>query len=244
MRPKRVQILGVPVDCVTVDQALQVVEEMLRGERPDTVLAVNPEKVMQARRDPVLLGQLMRAGLLIPDGIGVVVAARGQQSRPVERVAGADLMPLLCGLAAHRGYKVFLFGAGPETNEAAVRALRLRYPGLAIAGAQHGFVRDEEMPAVIRKINDSRAEILFVALGTPKQELWMERWLPELRVKVVQGVGGTFDVLAGRVRRAPAAWRRAHLEWLYRLMCEPRRIRRQIALPQFAVRIIDRIVLE
>jgi N-acetylglucosaminyldiphosphoundecaprenol N-acetyl-beta-D-mannosaminyltransferase len=244
MRPKRVQILGVPVDCVTVEQALLVVEEMMRGDRADTVVAVNPEKVMKARRDPVLLSHLMRAGLLIPDGIGVVVAARGQQTRPVERVAGSDLMPLLCGLAAHKGHKVFLFGASAEANEAAIRALRERFPGLTIAGAQHGFVPDEDMPAVIRRINDSGAEILFVALGTPKQELWMDRWQPELRVKVVQGVGGTFDVLAGRVRRAPAAWRKVHLEWLYRLMCEPRRIRRQVVLPQFAVRIIDRIVLE
>jgi N-acetylglucosaminyldiphosphoundecaprenol N-acetyl-beta-D-mannosaminyltransferase len=227
-----------------MEQALQVVEEMLRGERADTVVAVNPEKVMRARRDPVLLGQLMRAGLLIPDGIGVVVAARGQQARPVERVAGSDLMPLLCGLAAGRGYKIFLFGASAEANDAAVRALRERFPGLAIAGAQHGFVRDEDMPDVIRGINESGAEILFVALGTPMQEMWIDRWQPELRVKVVQGVGGTFDVLAGRVRRAPTAWRKVHLEWLYRLMCEPRRIRRQAALPQFAVRIIDRIVLE
>lgn len=244
MRPKRVEVLGVPIDCVTTEQALRVVDEMLHGDKPDTIIAVNPEKVMKARRDPILLGQLMRAGLLIPDGIGVVVAARGKQLDPVERVAGSDLMPLLCALAARKGYKVFLYGASAETNDQAVRTLRERFPQLDIAGAQDGFVKDEDMPALIRRINDSGADILFVALGSPKQELWMDRWLSELRVKVVQGVGGTFDVLAGRVKRAPLAWRRIHLEWLYRLVCEPARIRRQTALPRFAAQIIDRIVLE
>ena len=244
MKPRRVEVLGVPVDCVTTEQALQVIEEMIRGDHADTVIAVNPEKVMRARQDPALLGQLMRAGLLIPDGIGVVVAARGKQLERVDRVAGSDLMPLLCGLAVRKGYKVFLFGASSEANESVVRTLGERFPGLSIAGAQHGFVEEADMPALIRRINESQAEILFVALGSPKQELWIDRWLADLTVKVVQGVGGTFDVLAGRVKRAPSVWRKIHLEWLYRLLCEPRRIRRQAALPRFAAQIIDRIVLE
>jgi N-acetylglucosaminyldiphosphoundecaprenol N-acetyl-beta-D-mannosaminyltransferase len=244
VKPKRVEILGVPVDCVTSEQALRAVEAMLESDTTDTVIAVNPEKVMRARRDPALLSQLMRAGLLIPDGIGVVVAARGKQSDPVEQVAGSDLMPALCGLAARKGHPVFLFGGCREANASAARALKAQVPDLVIAGAEHGFVADEDMPAVVRRINESGADFLFVALGSPKQEAWMERWVPELRVKVVQGVGGTFDVLAGRVKRAPVAWRRAHLEWLYRLLSEPARVRRQAVLPRFAAQIIDRIVLE
>jgi N-acetylglucosaminyldiphosphoundecaprenol N-acetyl-beta-D-mannosaminyltransferase len=244
VKPKRVEILGVPVDCVTKEQALRAVEAMLESNATDTVIAVNPEKVMRARRDPALLSQLMRAGLLIPDGIGVVVAARGKQADPVEQVAGSDLMPALCGVAARKGYTVFLFGGCREANASAARALKAQFPDLVIAGAEHGFVKDEDMAALVCRINASGADILFVALGSPKQEAWMERWVPELRVKVVQGVGGTFDVLAGRVKRAPAAWRRAHLEWLYRLLCEPARVRRQAVLPRFAVQIIDRIVLE
>src|SRR5579885_1840287 len=110
MKPRRVEILGVPVDCVTMEGALHAVGEMLAGNGPDTVIAVNPEKVIRARRDPALLSQLMRAGLLIPDGIGVVVALRGKSLESVERLAGSDLMPLICELAASRGHKVFLFG--------------------------------------------------------------------------------------------------------------------------------------
>lgn len=244
MRPQRVEVLGVPVDCVTMRQALAAVEAMLAGDRPETVIAVNPEKVMKARRDPALLNQLMRAGLLIPDGIGVVVAARGKSLERVERVAGADLMPMICDLAARRGHPVFLFGATPEANRLAVETLRGHYPDIRIVGAQHGYLTDDEMPEVIRQINESQAEVLFIALGSPAQEIWMDRYLPQVNVKVCQGVGGTFDVLAGRVKRAPWLVRRVHLEWLYRLLVEPRRIARQAALPKFALQIANRMTME
>ncbi len=231
--PKRVNLLGVPVDCVDMSQSLAVVDAMVAGDRPATIIAVNPEKVMKARQDPALRRFLWNCGLLIPDGIGVVYAVRLLEKQHIERVSGADLMPAICASAAARGYTVFLFGATEAVNRRAAEVLQQSYPRLRIVGRHHGFVDDAGMPAVIEQINASRPDVLFVALGSPKQELWLERYLPQLNVKVCQGVGGTFDVIAGKLKRAPLFFRRYNLEWLYRLMREPRRAIRQAALPGF-----------
>jgi N-acetylglucosaminyldiphosphoundecaprenol N-acetyl-beta-D-mannosaminyltransferase len=160
-----------------------------------------------------------------------------------ERVPGADLMLTLCEMAAARKHRVFLFGARPSVVEQASAALMSRYPNLRVVGAEHGYLQDEEMPRLIERINLSAADLLFVALGSPRQEQWMARYLPQLRVKICQGVGGTFDVLAGVVKRAPLAWRKAHLEWLYRLLAEPSRWKRQVALPSFAYQVVKKAVV-
>ena len=238
MHVKRIEILGVPVDCVTMDQALDWADSMMKGHRPCTILAVNPEKVMRAQQDGKLLDQLRAADLLIPDGIGMVLAARLLGLGHAERVPGSELMPKLCERAVSNGYSVFLFGASAEVNQHAVAVLRERYPGIRIAGSQHGYVKDEDMPGVITCINECKPDLLFVALGSPHQELWMARYLPQLTVKVCQGVGGTFDVISGRVRRAPKVFRSLYLEWFYRLASNPRRIRRQTALPLFALHVL------
>jgi N-acetylglucosaminyldiphosphoundecaprenol N-acetyl-beta-D-mannosaminyltransferase len=241
--PRRVEVLDVPVDCVTPASALERVEALIAGDRARAVIAVNPEKVIAARRRPELLRTLRDAGLLIPDGIGLVVAARWFGARPIERVPGAELMPAVCDLAARRGWGVFLFGGAPDVSRGAAEALRARYPGLRIVGSEHGYLPDGTADELIGRINASGAEVLFIALGSPRQELWMERHLASLRVKVCQGVGGTFDVLAGRARRAPALWRKLHLEWLYRLLADPKRLPRQTALPRFALEVFWRRVV-
>ena len=238
MKPLRVDILGVPVGCVDMARALDRVDEIIECGRPEMVIAVNPEKVVKARQDRWLLSLLPRAGLLIPDGAGVVFAARLLGLGRMERVAGSDLMLAICGRAVPRGYRLFLFGGSPQVNQRAVEVLRGRYPRIQIVGHEHGYVQDDQMPDLIRRINASRADVLFVALGSPRQERWMDRYLPQLEVKVCQGVGGTFDVIAGRVKRAPLSFRNLHLEWLYRLLMQPGRIIRQTALPQFAVQVL------
>lgn len=243
MNPGRIELLGVPVDCINMSQALGAVEEMIQDDRPGTVIAVNPEKVIKARKNPSLLAQLREARLLIPDGSGVVMAVRLLGLGRMERVPGSDLMPAICELAARKGYRIFLFGASPEVNRDVIEALRRGFPGLRIVGGQHGYLKEDEMPALIDRINDSRAEVLFIALGSPRQEIWLARYLPLLKVKVCQGVGGTFDVLSGRVKRAPLTFRKMHLEWLYRLVSEPRRLSRQTALPRFAVQVLWRFVI-
>jgi len=243
MKPRRIEILGVPVDCLTMDRTVELAGSLLAGNVAHSIVAVNPEKVMRAHYDPALRAQLQRADILIPDGIGVVFAARMLGLGRFERVPGSELMPRLCGLAARTGRRVFLFGAAPEVNERAAQVLRERYRGLTIAGTQHGFLKDDGMPELIDRINASQADILFVALGSPKQEDWIDRYLPRLNVKICQGVGGTFDVIAGRVRRAPAAFRAMHLEWFYRLATNPRRLLRQTALPRFAFHILKQRVI-
>jgi len=239
----RVYVLGVPVDAVDMDQALVAVERMIHGNRAQAVIAVNPEKVIRAQQDPALLARLNNASLLIPDGIGVVAASRLLGLARMRRVPGSELMPQICGLAARNGYRVFLFGASAEVNAKTGQVLRKRYPDLRIVGQQHGHVKENEHEQVVELINASQADILFIALGSPRQELWMEKYLPQLRVKVCQGVGGTFDVIAGRVRRAPWLFRQLHLEWFYRLLAQPTRIARQSALPLFAWQVVRKRLL-
>ncbi len=196
-------------------------------------LALNPEKVVRARQDGELADALSRAGLLIPDGVGISLAALVLRGRRVRRIPGADLMPQLCEAAAQNGYRVFLYGARPEVNERAERALKQRFPTLIIAGRVHGYVDDEGPESAAAQIAATAPDIVFVALGSPRQERWMVSHAASLPVAIVQGVGGTFDVLAGSVHRAPRPFRAAGLEWLYRLASDPRRWRRQLALLTF-----------
>lgn len=235
----RIRILGVPMDCVGMSDCLRIAEAMVELGRRGAVLAINPEKIIQALDDADVAEVIAGAVLLIPDGIGVVLAARRAGFRQVSRVAGADLMPELCGLAAKRGYPVFLYGAKPGVAEAAAVELRSRYPELRVAGCRDGYVPDSAQDDLIDEINASGARMLFVALGSPRQELWMRANLHKLRsVAICQGVGGTFDVLAGRVPRAPEAWQRLHLEWLYRILREPQRLRRVPRLLGFGWKVL------
>lgn len=238
LKVTRVRILGVPMDCVTMAQAVVIADDMVREHRPGGVFAINPEKIVTAGTDSGLLKALDDASLLIPDGVGAVVAARLGGVRNLARVSGADLMPELCALAALRGYPVFVYGGRPEVTPRAVKVLREAYPKLQVAGYQHGYLMPNEVEALPDKINASGARMLFVGLGSPQQELWIQATLPKLTtVAVCQGVGGTIDVLAGRVKRAPLAWRRAYLEWLYRLLSDPTRLRRFPRLLSFAWRV-------
>jgi N-acetylglucosaminyldiphosphoundecaprenol N-acetyl-beta-D-mannosaminyltransferase len=148
-------------------------------------------------------------------------------------------MQNICELAAREGHKVFFFGASERVNKAAARILQKRYPELAIVGRSNGYLRDGEMPDLIGHINDSQAEILFLALGSPRQEKWFATYKRSLEyVKVCQGVGGTLDVIAGEMKRAPEIWQKYSLEWLYRLISDPKRINRQKVLPIFAVMVL------
>ena len=239
MKPQRIELLGVPVDCVTMAQSVAFVDEQVaEGAKAAAILAVNPEKVMRARKEPALMRGLRRASLLIPDGIGVVWAARWRRRVKIARVPGSELMPAVCGLAAEKGYEVFLYGAREEVNAEAAAVLPKRFPGLTVAGRHHGYVGDADMPDLIERINESGADILFVALGSPRQEAWIEAHSTALRVKAIQGVGGTFDVVAGRVRRAPKLFLALNLEWFYRLLLEPQRLWRQRVLVHFAVSVV------
>ena len=233
MKKSRITVTGVPVDNVDMAGAVNYAEQMIEHGQQCTIFAMNPEKAVAARDNPELFECLSSAGLLIADGIGIILASRLSGISFKERVPGSELMPKLCEMAAKNNYGVFLFGAKEEVNARAADRLADMYPGLTISGRQNGYVSDEETPELIERINESGATLLFVALGSPKQEYWMHKNKDQLDVLVMQGVGGTFDVVAGNVKRAPRLWRAAHLEWLYRLLSQPQRFIRQSRLPAY-----------
>jgi N-acetylglucosaminyldiphosphoundecaprenol N-acetyl-beta-D-mannosaminyltransferase len=236
----RLTILDIWVDPVDRQAALVRAEGFLRSEDgPHAVFASNPEKQFTVPKDPLLCKVYREASLLLPDGIGMVLAARILHGVRLERVPGSEFIFDLCGLAERQGLGIFVYGAKEEVNRKAVERLQARFPGLVLAGRQNGYLPEAQIPALIETINRSNARILFLALGSPKQEKWYAAHRHMLKnVKICQGIGGTLDTIAGTVRRAPAAWCRLNLEWLYRLLSEPKRIGRQRVLPIFAAQIL------
>lgn len=236
----RLKILDVWVDPVDMAEALRRVDRFVaEGTRPHAVFAVNPEKNFSVPRDPELYSAFGQADLLIPDGIGVVLAARLLHRARLSRVPGVELMENICGLAHDKGYGIFIYGAREEVNARSAEVLAERYPGIRIVGRSNGFVSAGDMPALVDRINESGARILFLALGSPRQEKWFVTHARHLTtVRVCQGIGGTLDTIAGTVKRAPRIWCKYSAEWLYRLLSEPKRIGRQKVLPLFAFRVI------
>jgi N-acetylglucosaminyldiphosphoundecaprenol N-acetyl-beta-D-mannosaminyltransferase len=232
----RLNILDIWVDPVDRYEAIIRVEEFLRtGKRPHTVFAANPEKNFSVPKDPILYATFKDADLLLPDGVGIVWAARILCGARLERIPGSEFIFDICRIAAKNGYGIFIYGATEESNKAAVSRLKKQFHGLKVAGRCNGYINKAEMPALINRINKSRAEVLFLGLGSPKQENWFAEYHRELKyVKVCQCIGGTLDTIAGNVKRAPEIWRKSSLEWLYRLITQPGRIRRQKILPLFA----------
>jgi N-acetylglucosaminyldiphosphoundecaprenol N-acetyl-beta-D-mannosaminyltransferase len=242
---RRLNILGVNVDDSPLAATVARCAQMLReppggaGGRLHQVVTVNPEFVMQARRDRQFRAVLNRADLATPDGVGIVAAAR-LLGRPLGgRTTGVALAEQLAALAAREGYRVFLLGAQPGVAAEAGRIWAGRYPGLQIAGAYPGSPAPAERDEIVARITAAEADILMVAFGAPAQDCWIARNAAALpTVRLALGVGGVFDYLTGRVPLAPAPIRRIGLEWLYRLYRQPWRWRRMLALPRFAAAVL------
>ncbi len=234
MSSRRIEILGVPIDDVTEPEALAQAAALIDDGGSHQICTVNPEFIMAAQRDPAFRAILQAADLNTPDGFGVLVAARWLGTPLRGRVTGVELTQGLARLAAERGYRIFLLGAGPGVAEAAAANLTARCPGLQIAGCYAGSPDPEYDERQCQIIAAARPHILLVAYGHPRQELWIARNQPHLRIPLAIGVGGTFDYLAGRVPRAPTWLRRLGLEWVFRLLMQPARWRRIIdAVPVF-----------
>ena len=238
--PERRQVLGIPVDDVDMAQALAWIERSIAAAREAgegfvtrQVVTLNPEIVMAARANPALRAAIGGAELVLPDGAGVVWAASLRA-----RVTGVDLLEAFAALAAERGYRPFLLGAAPGVGTAAADALRARYPGLAIAGAEAGTPDLAERSTIAARIRATRADVVFVAFGAPAQEEWIAATRGALGAAVAVGVGGALDFVAGRLPRAPEWMRARGLEWLFRLLREPWRWRRMLALPRFAFAVL------
>lgn len=239
MEIHRYRILNTPVDLVDMSTALQFVQNAVRTRTsPGFILAVNPEKVFVLRQDVFLQDFFEKAALLIPDGIGMVKALHILYGKRIARCPGADLMQNICREAPGNGYKIFIYGADEEVNRKACEILRERHPGLQIVGRANGFIKPEGMDGLVEKINDSRADILFIAMGSPRQEKWMSQYAGHLTsVKICQGIGGTLDTIVGTVKRAPVLWQKCGLEWFYRLLCQPSRFQRQLRCFKFAAEV-------
>jgi N-acetylglucosaminyldiphosphoundecaprenol N-acetyl-beta-D-mannosaminyltransferase len=234
MPSSSVSILGVRVDDVTYAECLERLTGALRSRQPELVTTPNPEIVMRAARDPSYRAVLNRATLNIPDGIGLVLAARLAGERLREHVQGTDLVMKLA--AAAPGSRWFLLGGFGDVAARAGEALQRGYPAITVVGAAPGSpLADDD--AETRRLLRSAApvDVVLVAYGAPKQEEWLDRNLRALRIPVGIGVGGVFNDLAGDAPRAPAWLRQAHLEWLHRLITQPWRWRRQLVLTRFAL---------
>jgi len=233
-----IRILGVRVDDVTMPSTLAVIARMIREGGAHQIVTVNPEFIMRAEREPAFAAVLERADLAIPDGQGMLWAAR-LLGRPLQaRVAGSDLVPLLAEQSAREGHRLFLLGAAQGVAEIAASCLEGRYPGVRIAGTHAGSPRVEDDAESRARIRDSQPDVLLVAYGAPAQDMWIARNQPHLQVPVAIGIGGSLDFIAGVQKRAPL-WMREHgLEWLYRLIRQPWRWRRMAVLPVFAGRVL------
>jgi N-acetylglucosaminyldiphosphoundecaprenol N-acetyl-beta-D-mannosaminyltransferase len=231
---RSVQILGVAVDDVVEDEAVALADAMLQRGGPHQICTVNPEFLVEARRNPAFAAVLAAADLRTPDGAGLLLAARLLGQRLRGRVTGVELTRRLAALAADRGYRLFLLGATPGVAEAAASALRAANPGLIIAGSFAGSPAPRHEPFLQQLIAAARPDILLVAYGHPRQDLWIARNQRQLRIPLAIGVGGAFDYLSGRVPRAPTLLRRLGLEWAFRLVRQPERLPRIIdAVPRF-----------
>ena len=240
---RRVELFTVPVDTLRLSESLDLAWALFGTAppgRPCLVLTPNPELVMQAQRDPELLAAARAADVALADGVGVVWALRRQGVRVPERVTGVDFMLRLLGLAAQHGTPVYLLGARPHVVAAAARRAVERFPGLQLVGAADGYfaARGEE-PEALRRVAASGAQLLLLGMGAPDQLRFLYRHRAEFgAVRLAMGVGGSLDVLSGLTARAPAGIRRLGLEWFWRLVHEPRRWRRQLALPRFAFAVL------
>lgn len=236
---KKVNVLNVPVDAINMEETVDLVPVFIGERTSHIIVTANAEMVMQATEDEELYNILVQADLVLADGIGVVWAARHQGSRLPERVAGADLVNRLLETAAARGYKVFFLGAAPGVAEQAAQRVRSRYKNIEICGTRDGYFTPETEPAVIAAVKEASPDILLAGLGVPRQEKWLWKHKDILGVPVCIGVGGVIDVLAGVTQRAPVWMQKSGLEWLYRLVKQPWRIGRMMALPRFVLRVLS-----
>jgi N-acetylglucosaminyldiphosphoundecaprenol N-acetyl-beta-D-mannosaminyltransferase len=238
MNGMRANILGCLVDILTMQETLEQIETILNQDQLAHIVTLNAEIAYQARNIDSLRHIINSARIVTPDGIGTVWAAR-QLGYPVtERVTGIDLLYNLCQRAARRGWPVYLLGAAPGVAEAAAHKLVASNPGLQIAGIHDGYFKEKDIPVLIDHIKACRPAILLVALGAPKQEYFISQYQGELQIPVCVGVGGSFDVVSGNKKRAPKLFIKLNLEWMYRLLAEPSRMKRQLVLPRFAAAVL------
>ena len=233
----KVDILGVTVDAITMAAAVAQVEKYMDEKAGVLVATANAEMIMRATHDSELKRILNEAALVVPDGAGTVWAAHHLGYEMPERVAGYDLAQELMRQAPAKKRRIFFFGSAPGVAEKAKAKAEQLYPGIEIVGTRYGFFLEKDEPAIIAEIKAAKPDLLLAALGVPKQEKWLYKYRHKLAVPVAIGVGGTLDVMAGVMKRAPYWMQKAKLEWLFRGMLQPKRAGRLLALPKFVLKV-------
>ena len=234
----KTDIMGIAFDNVTMQQALERAGEILAGDKTCYAVTPNAEIAYEALRDESLRALLNEADLVLPDGAGVVLASKILKTPLQQKVAGVDFADGLLGMLAQNGKSVYLLGSKPGIAELAAQKMLEKHPKLHICGMNDGYFKDEA--PIIEKINAARPDVLFVCLGAPKQELFMKDHLDALHVKLMIGLGGSLDSFAGTVKRAPKWMIRCNLEWLYRLIKEPKRFGRMLRLPKYLFAVLGK----
>lgn len=235
---QKITIRGIDFDNVSMEEALSLVEKALEENKQTAVFTPNAEIAQLAAEQKEIRDLLCRADLLLPDGAGIILASEILKTPLKEKVAGVDFGEKILSLASRKGYSVFFLGGKPGVAALAAQKKKITHPTLDIAGTENGYFQKEgdENDAVLRKINESGAQILFVCFGAPAQEQWIDKNRTSLpHAKLLIGLGGSLDVYAGIVRRAPNIFIRARMEWLYRLLKEPRRAGRMMRLPKYVL---------
>ncbi len=233
---EKIDVLGVAFDNLTMEEAVTEAADLQKAHNAAYVVTPNPEIVMLCRENEAAASAVAAAALTIPDGIGVVYGARILKTPLKEKVPGCDFALNLMDRMQAEQRSVFLLGAKPGVAERAAENLAKQFPQLRFVGTNDGYFRDDA--PVIEKINAAAPVLLLVCLGAPKQEIWMHENAEKLNVGLMIGAGGSLDVFAGIVERAPEAWQKAGLEWLYRLLKEPKRIGRMMNIPKFMLKVI------
>ncbi len=238
---KKIKILDVPVMVITMEETLLWIENVI-GERESSIpnarachiITGNPEMVMAAQEDEEFFEIMNQADLVVPDGIGLILAARHFMGIEIpERVTGFDLSTRLFSLAEEKGYSIYLLGGAPGIAEKAKENLSNKYSGLKIVGAHHGYLNAENQPELLKELSLVKPDILLAGMGAPRQEVFISKYKDQLKIPISIGIGGSVDIWAGEKKRAPQFWQNLHLEWLYRLLKEPTRIGRMLSLPKF-----------
>ncbi|MFC9712812.1 WecB/TagA/CpsF family glycosyltransferase [Paenibacillus sp. NPDC056933] len=231
-------IMGIPFPNITMDQTVAILGDVVHQRQSELfhVITGNPEIVMSCQKDQALRSVLDQAGLITADGAGIVMVSRLRGGQLTERVTGCDLLFHLLEEGNRKQWSFYMLGAEESVSKRAVEVIAQNYPGVVVCGRQHGFFTMDEEHRIVEEIHEARPDFLIVALGAPNAEHWINKYRHQLNARIAIGVGGSLDILAGKTKRAPAIWQKLNLEWLYRLLSQPSRWRRQLILPRFAVR--------
>lgn len=223
------QLFGVRIHALSMKDVLHVIDACISTRGQLLIGVVNAAKLVNMKRDPALGQAVESSDLILADGMAVVWACRLLGQWLPERVPGIDLMERMLAHSCVKGYRVYCLGATQAVLDRAVEQMRRQYPGVQIVGSHHGYYQEADEPDLARRIAETKPDILFVAMTSPKKERFLSRWAKVINVPIAHGVGGSFDVVAGKVKRAPWLWQRFGLEWLYRVLQEPRRMFRRYA---------------